>query len=525
MVPKNEKSGETEKKAAIDEGDLLDFGGPPAPALPPSNLYGQTTPALPPSTTNPYGPPVTGATNPYGAPTQSLPPSNTVTNPYGQSTPSSSAWGGGYEQSTTNPTSGGSAYTYGSGAPSVAGSNTFDGSGVPADVSLGALVTAPPSTGVYSGASSAFFGSTATSNPYGATSTTSSNPYGPASTSISNPYNAAPPSTADPFAASNAPTSNPYGVPAPAASDPFGSSVSSNPYAASNPYTGPSVGSNQYSVPPSSGYVVPAPISTNAFGDVPPAVTPKPQQTPSTLGFGSPPADFSFSSPLPHQYDQQNGFESNPDPLQPSHGLTMNALSTQAESATTNNDKLGGLDQAFSKLVNLDTFTIASKKDEKRSNPFDIGLNSTIGGTRSLADIQKSKPSQPTKEIMRTPAPPPGAMVVSANQNGSYASQYGVQPPVYGGIQYGQPPPQGQQFGGGLQQQPYGGAPAPPYGSSQQPPMMQSQQPNYGQPAYGQNPQNMYTQQPSGPYGQQQPPFGSVPPQQYGQPPQTQGFY
>ena len=76
---------------------------------------------------------------------------------------------------------------------------------------------------------------------------------------------------------------------------------------------------------------------------------------------------------------------------------------------------------------------------------------------------------------MKTPAPAPGAMVLSGTQQGNYGgygAQYGMgQPPM------GQPP-MGQPTMNG-----YGGMQQPPMQQMQQPPMQQQygQQPQYGQ--------------------------------------------
>jgi hypothetical protein len=168
-------------------------------------------------------------------------------------------------------------------------------------------------------------------------------------------------------------------------------------------------------------------------------------------------------------------------------------------------------DQAYSKLVSMDNFSLVSKKEPARDNPFggstsigDSGA-SMVGGNRSLADMRtnKASPGAP-KDIMKAP----GALVVSSAQNGNnWAGQ------AYGG--YAQPMQQQQQ------QQPYAGA---GYG---QPPMQQPQA-GFGQPpTYGQQPP-MQQQPPTQPqqygmpYQQQQPPqqqYG-----QYGQQPQ-QGYY
>jgi hypothetical protein len=216
--------------------------------------------------------------------------------------------------------------------------------------------------------------------------------------------------------------------------------------------------------------------------------------------------------------------------------MSMNKLSGQDE-GLVNTDAAAGsgsiVDQAYAKLANMDTFSLVSKKDAERSNPFET-TSSTVGGNKSLADLQKNKPP-PRKDIMKTP----GAMVVSSQQNGNYASQYGVQPmqqPVYGApqAQYGQPPPMQQQPQYGqppmMQQQQYGQQPQ--YGQQQQqygqqPPM---QQPQYGYPQYGQAQQpGQYGQaQQPGQYGQAQQPgqYGQAQqPGQYGQPPPPQQPY
>jgi cell division septation protein DedD len=111
---------------------------------------------------------------------------------------------------------------------------------------------------------------------------------------------------------------------------------------------------------------------------------------------------------------------------------------------------------------------------------------------------------------MKTPAPPPGSMVVSATQNGSYASQYGLQGSLgapYGTMQYGQQTQQ-PMYSVGVQQQPmYGMA------TTQQPQLViQSQQ----QPTFGQNPNVPYSSQPQPPtsFGQPQQAYDF---QQYGQ--------
>jgi hypothetical protein len=265
-------------------------------------------------------------------------------------------------------------------------------------------------------------------------------------------------------------------------------------------------------------------MKTNGWqmnGGVPPGVnTPRGDQTPSSLGFGSPPADFSGFSPF---RDEQKSAD------------------------------IGGskLDQAYFKLANLDTFSLASKKDEEKVNPFESG---SITETRSLAAIAKGT-QKTNKEIMRS-----HALVVSTNPSNNYASQYGItpmqqpmgqpQPQQYGQPQpqqYGQPQPQQfgqpqpQQFGqpqpqqfGQPQPQQFGqqqGQPPNPFGGQQvqygQPPS-QGQQPQYGghQNTFGAgHPQAQYGQVPYSQQPQQQSQHTQPPPQQmsYGQL-QPQGF-
>jgi hypothetical protein len=174
-------------------------------------------------------------------------------------------------------------------------------------------------------------------------------------------------------------------------------------------------------------------------------------------------------------------------------------------------------DQAYSKLVSMDNFSLVSKKEPARDNPFggstsigDSG-SSMVGGGQSLAALSTMKASSNApKEIMKAP----GALVVSSAQNGNnWAGQ------AQGG--YGQPMQQ-------QQQQSYAGT---GYG---QPPMQQQPQAGYGQaPAYGQQPPMQQQQQQQQPPMQQQQQYGmpyqqQPPPQQqygqYGQQPQ-QGYY
>lgn len=284
--------------------------------------------------------------------------------------------------------------------------------------------------------------------------------------------------------------------------------------------TGPTAPPQAYSAPTpvapapaASPWVPPPSISTSAQPSpyyngtgVPLAVTPQAQPTPSTIGFLSPPSDF-------------GGFADTPAPGHPNSAppatsadpalFTMSALSNggypSSDQANPNAAEAGGsaADQAYAKLVNMDTFSLVSKTDAPRSNPFEFSssMSNTIGGNRSLADIQSKKASSgPAKPVMNSPVPAPGAMVVSASQNGSYASSYGMQVP-----QAMMPPQSSQAYGMGVGQQPqmsYGMQPPPPvsqtsYGMPpyQQPPAQA--QPPYGGGYYGAAPQQ---QQPGAGY-------------------------
>lgn len=194
----------------------------------------------------------------------------------------------------------------------------------------------------------------------------------------------------------------------------------------------------------------------------------------------------------------------------------------------SNGSAAGGsmADQAYAKLVNLDAFDLVQDKGaQSRKNPFDVA-STTSNNTASLSDIMKSKnKSGEKKEIMRSHAPPPGAMVLSGSQQGNfggYGSPYGYggmgmnqqqQPPAMGGMS--SPPPVDPMpayggYGGMPQQAPYGHPPPPsqPYG----------QVPGYGMgaPPPAQQPYGMQQQQPfrQPPPMQQQQPYGQQPPMQ-----------
>ncbi len=141
---------------------------------------------------------------------------------------------------------------------------------------------------------------------------------------------------------------------------------------------------------------------------------------------------------------------------------------------------------AYENFAKMDSFSLVSKGATDRSNPFDIPKTPAP----SLSNMKAMSAQQEKKPVMNTPAPAPGAMVLTGSQQGNW-SGYGQQmgmgtmnQPMYGQQQL---PPQ-QQYGN------YGNPPAvggyPMQG--QQPQQQQQQQQYYQQPGqYGQ-----YQQQP-----------------------------
>lgn len=472
--------------ASGNTNDLLDFGTAPDPA----------PAALPPSTTY--------AANPYAQSGALVP-----TDPYA----AQNSWA-----AAAAAPAGGAYGGYGAAAPQ------------PAPAPYAAL---PASTSSFEASAASY--SYDPANPYGAApAPAATNPYGASAT---NPYGAPAPAAA-------AVAANPYGSTngyAQPPANPYGASDQSNPYGAppANPYGAPqangssapapyggggadafgapaaasSYGGQQTAAAPSGGtsWTAPAPISTDfasAPPGVPPEVTPQAQQTPSTLGFASPPANFSGFSPAPQQQQQQNQQQQQQqpstiqeEPAAPAPAMTMNSLYGQQNGLLDNSTNNAGgksmADQAYSKLVNMDTFSLVSSSDQPRDNPFGGPASTTVDSNRSLADMKSKKaPSSAPKEIMKAPAA--GAMVVSSQQSGN---NWGAQ--AYG---YGQAPMQQQQ------QQGYGGA----YG---QPPMQQQQGYGQQQQGYGQPPMQQQAGYGGG-YGQ--PPMQQ---QAYGQQPPQQGYY
>jgi len=279
-----------------------------------------------------------------------------------------------------------------------------------------------------------------------------------------------------------------------------------------------------------------------SFGSPPPSSINGPTHaefTPATqassIGFASPmgqPFQSQNEQHQPHQLQigeqQEQQQIAEPAAAPPSNPalLSMNVLSGQPQPLVTesmtngaNGTTSGSMaDQAYAKLVNMDAFDLVQSKDSgSRHNPFDaaIAAPTSIGGTNtmaSLADMKKSKkPAEPKKSIMNTPAPAPGAMVLSNNQQGNfggYGGLTGINTMGAMGQQQqstmGQPPapPQMQGYGGIQQQQTYG----------MQAHVPMQQQPSYGMQAqqqgqYGQPPQNQQQQT----YGQQPPPVQQQP--------------
>jgi hypothetical protein len=228
------------------------------------------------------------------------------------------------------------------------------------------------------------------SNPYGASTTTpNANPYAIPATAAThaNPY-ATPntfPGAANPYAA---PTpSNPYLAPVPAA-NPYSNNA---PVDSKNPWTPPAPITTQ---PNPYDSAMPAQLyDTFNGGSVPLAVTPHAQQTPSSLGFGSPAPDFSGFTPAPDE-KTFGGIVQNSNPF---GYLTMNGLASVDDDVPPPDPQQAHpqatsvVQSTFAKLANFDNFSISSNADAKHSNPFESPANASIGGNRSLADMAKNK--------------------------------------------------------------------------------------------------------------------------------------
>lgn len=312
-----------------------------------------------------------------------------------------------------------------------------------------------------------------------------------------------------------------------------------DPFSATAPPTQAGIISTPYGVAPAAAFGSPPPSTING----PPKEEFTPATQASSIGFASPmaqpfrPQDEQQQAPqLAVELEQQQAPEPVAAPAPPANPalLSMSVLSGQPQSLVTEamtngtNGSAGGsmADQAYAKLVNLDAFDLVQPKDSSvTKNPFDAAVSSTpIGGgpianaNASLADMKKAKkPAEPKKSIMNTPAPAPGAMVLSSSQQGNFGGYGGISGMnMMGTMGLGQQepsmgqPPQMQGYGGMQQQQSYGQAPQQPYGVQGQAPMMQQQQ----QPSHGiQAPQQGQYGQPP-PLQQQQQAYGQPPPLQ-----------
>jgi hypothetical protein len=323
----------------------------PTPAM--SNPHSAL--ALPPtSTANPYGAPAAAA-NPYGAPT---PP-----NPYNVPNPGTNPYGAQY--GATNP--------YGVSAPATTTFGTTaqgqNPNGAPNPIAADS--SAPTNHYAVSASAPTPFGAPASSqSTFGAP-----NPIKVESAPPANPYSALTPT------AYGAPTpgQNPYGTqnPMPTSSGPL------NPYGAPDTRAAWTPPDRITTQPNPYDSTLPNPYNT-FNGAVPSAVSPHPPPTPSSLGFGSPAPDFSGFSPGYANPDDKH------DTMANGMGHDDPAPQDFGQSGTKGQPS-SFFDQTFAKLASLDNFSIESKKDASRANPFEFSGNSTIGGNKSLADIAKNK--------------------------------------------------------------------------------------------------------------------------------------
>lgn len=331
-------------------GDLLDFGSDVAPAQPPAALPPSTNVAWAAAPADPFGA-ASSSADPFGAaPTPALPPStsdpwNTALTPVA---------------STANP--------WGI-APTPPAAGPWDTTSAPAPV--------PPSADPWGAASAPNTALPSSSNPYAATPPQSQptpvNPYASAPSANAYAYGGQSYGSSQYQPASSAlvaPTQN-GGTPQfahPMSGQPSYTQSAPAPYSSQTPA-------------PSGTWTAPPAISTSApydGQDVPSSVTPLAQQTPSSLGFGSPAPTFSGFSPTPVKQQPPVREQA---PVYPSSGL-----GEFAASADSNPGSL--FDQTFAKLANVESFSLTSKKEESTANPF---ASTSINDNRSLADMQKTK--------------------------------------------------------------------------------------------------------------------------------------
>ncbi|GKY95059.1 hypothetical protein MPSEU_000470100 [Mayamaea pseudoterrestris] len=160
--------------------------------------------------------------------------------------------------------------------------------------------------------------------------------------------------------------------------------------------------SSQWTPPPpivtTGGYGMPSAYAKTQqqTSDVPLAVTPQAIATPSTLGFGSPEANFAgFGSPAPGgnpaQFEGEErapGGEQQSRPMRATDLFGGNAGDINGQ-PTGEKQPISLVNQAYLKLVDFESFSISSKNDAPRTNPFET--SPSVGGTKSLADIQATK--------------------------------------------------------------------------------------------------------------------------------------
>lgn len=218
----------------------------------------------------------------------------------------------------------------------------------------------------------------------------------PPSTSATNGYNhsfSAPAPANNPFAGgapapvaapypAPAATANGYGAPAPVTAQEKPAPVTAQPYTAAPQHT------------------TPAAAFRGSFSDGPPAAipgTPQALPTPSTIGTAPTPQNFPGFSPPPSQAEQVVS----PQPPAPEPAaaapvdpalVSMDTLSGQNSQGLVDSNATAAsknlAEDAYSKLVNMDTFSLVSAKDEDRVNPFEAPASTTVGGTGSLADMK-----------------------------------------------------------------------------------------------------------------------------------------
>ncbi len=333
------QSLEDDKVKTSGGGDLLDFKTDTAPAQPPA--------ALPPSSNTAWG--VVPANTVFiGSPLPALPPS--TSDPW--STAITPAPNAAYPWAAAPTPAAAPAETWGAPPPPVPPAASAEPWGA-------APVPAPPAPAV--------------GDPWGSTVT----PVQTQTTPV-NPYANTPSANGFPYGSQS------YGSsqypPAPSAQN-GGSNQYSQPLSGQPSFTQSAAAPYNSQTPaPSGTWTAPPAISTSYDNpEVPLSVTPLAQQTPSSLGFGSPAPTFSGFSPTPVK--QQPPPAQEQAPSYPPNGQSDFGASAESKPVSL-------LDQTFAKLANVDSFSLTSKKDEPAANPF---ASTSINDNRSLADLQKTK--------------------------------------------------------------------------------------------------------------------------------------